>query len=781
MTRRAGRALICLLLLLAALIGRAQGSWIYAIGPAVKKLPQPEKQQAHPLEPAGFPNLPGKEGALPAPRPYGDEERIFEVLSPTRVRNLGRHVSATGGIHARYKGYDMYGSTLEGDRDTEVYTLTGDVKVIGQDSVVTGQQVTVFMKDRSFRAVNADAQLSPSFLKGRTLADVYTRGGLLEGTEKEVHSHDGGLTTCDLDHPHFEILADYTEVRPGHRIILHRAKVQLFGHTVLSLPYLSIPLDQRDNHYLPDVGQSQDEGYYIKFNIPIALRGNNNFLDAKVAYMTKLGTGLGGDFDYRSASMYGNVRVRSIIGPQSRTFEFSNSHTQNISDRFSVSMNNSLQRQNYLSAPENTTISTTFSSMWQQNGGTTGFTYTRSSNESDSFSYLQQNLTLTDTKQFRNGFSTDISLALSSNRSSFTGGTPISSEQLDVNLRARRTMNAGLLGVEYKRTMPIGENQNFFGSPDRTPVLSFETDSQRWFGKRWVQIPVSMNFSVGEFTQPGTNEVRLSRGYADLAFAHTASPVHRFGVDLAGQFRQAFYSDDTAQYVAGFNGVAHYRFGAPGTQTGINVRYNFLRPHGFTPFEFDRSGEYNLATMDVTFDTLRTLQIGAQTGYDFQQEFFQQTAWQSLGLRAEWKPTDFFSLRGLTAYDPFAKAWSNVRLDLAYNPGATTVGIGARYDGIRHTWGNLNIFIDGLKMGRLKASTLLIYNGYLKQFEARHFSFTYDLHCAEAILQIIDNPIGFRPGTQVGFFIRLKALPFDTPFGIGRRGQSYGTGTGYGY
>jgi LPS-assembly protein len=106
------------------------------------------------------------------------------------------------------------------------------------------------------------------------------------------------------------------------------------------------------------------------------------------------------------------------------------------------------------------------------------------------------------------------------------------------------------------------------------------------------------------------------------------------------------------------------------------------------------------------------------------------------------------------------------------------VGLGLRYDAVRSVWGSANLFVDALKWGRLRISSALAYNGYLKAFEARHFSFTYDTHDAEFILQVLDNPVGFRPGREISFFIRLKALPFDTPFGIGRRGQPIGTGTG---
>jgi LPS-assembly protein len=193
-------------------------------------------------------------------------------------------------------------------------------------------------------------------------------------------------------------------------------------------------------------------------------------------------------------------------------------------------------------------------------------------------------------------------------------------------------------------------------------------------------------------------------------------------------------------------------------------------------------GTTNLVSADLNYKPAPSLLLAAQSSYDYSPGTeLTESRWQAVGLRTEWLPTQWFQFRTLTTYDTTEEKVENVRLDLGYKPGATYVGIGSQYDGIRHTWGNASIFIDGLKWNRLKISVLLDYDGYLQQFDARHFSFTYDLHCAEAILQILDNPTGFNAGTQVIFMIRLKAFPFDTPFGTGQRGQQLGTGSGYNY
>jgi hypothetical protein len=153
-------------------------------------------------------------------------------------------------------------------------------------------------------------------------------------------------------------------------------------------------------------------------------------------------------------------------------------------------------------------------------------------------------------------------------------------------------------------------------------------------------------------------------------------------------------------------------------------------------------------------------------------------AWQQLGLRSEYQPSKKFLARGLYTYDTYQEAWTSLRFDLTYVPGETSASISSRYDGIQHTWSQVNFYLDNLRLGPLKISTSLSYNGYLQQFDSRQYSFIYDLHCAEAVLSITETNFGFLPGRTVAFFIRLKAFPFDTPFGIGNRGAPIGSGTG---
>lgn len=738
-----------------------------------KALPKGPTQ--NPLEPSGFGGLEPREGALPPPRPVGEEERVLR-LEQGKWSAQGSRIRATNGVHAIYKGYDMFASEMDGDTQEQIFTLTGDVKVIGVDAVVKGRTVIVNFKDNTFKAIDGDVQMRPSFLGGKTLDDVYLRGGTANGTRREIWAYDSELTTCNLDDPHFSILSESSDIRVGKRMILRRVTIRILDNDILKLPYLSIPLEDRSDRYLPEVGQSQDEGYYVKFKYPIPLKGRTSLLDAKIDYFTKLGSGLGADYRYETRELMGYLRAYGLVGQQ-RTFTLDQSHQMRIGS-LDLTVQNNFQKQNYLTSPENTMLNSRIGMSLMQKGAMTNLQMYRTSNESSDFRSIYETLSLADSRSIGRT-RTNVDFTYSKNSSSFTGSAPVERSQLDVHFRGIREFSKGTAELEYQRSIPIGDTTNFYPSQDRTPVFSFRSDAARLLGRKWAEtLPWNAELSVGEYGNPTFNNTgpeRISRGNFDLNVSKPDRSERRLGLDMDLRYRQGIYSDDTAQYVLGYNASARYRLGR---RTGLNVRYSYLQAHGFSPLQFDRTGRSNLASADLSFEPLRRVTIGAQTGYDFLLEEQQETAWQSIGTRFEWNPTDFVQLRSLSSYDTFSKSWSNTRIDFSWKAGGMFVAAGARYDGIRHTWGNANIYVDGFKAGRLKMSMLLAYNGYLRQFEARHFSFTYDLHCAEAIFQVIDTPVGFRPGTQYGFFIRLKAFPFNTPFGLGRSGQSFGIGTG---
>ena len=720
------------------------------------------------LEPTGHPGLPEKDPRLPPPQEGVPQE--IRIISSEQFFVEGNVLKVRGAAHVQYRGYDIYAREVDHDRSTNVMVLRGGAQLIGKDSIILGETITVDFNAETFRAQKTAAEVRPGLLQGRTLDNVYLIGGEVWGSEREIFGHNCGLTTCVYEKPHYLLDARDLNLRPRKRIILRDVRVEILGHTVLKIPFLSIPLDHRRERYTPEVGHTPQEGYYIKSKWGIPIAGPNS-LDANVDYFEKLGPGLGGIFRYSASQNEGYMRAYGLTGRN--TLELQQGHKQLFGNNL-FQIENNYQQRNFLNAPQNTILTTRASMTFPQRArDTSRISFYRSTNESATFQSTSQTISLSDTRAPWERMRTSLDVAWVRSESRFTSGGS-EREQVDVRFKGTQDLRSLLAELEYQRSIPVGDTNNFFSASDKTPVLTLRSDSTKLFGRDF-KFPFQTDFSIGEFVDPREKD-QITRTNFDIRSNYNSPRNSPFTYTLNGRFKQSFYSDDTAQFAVGYGAQASY---ALGPDTALTARYNFLEPEGFTPLSIDRIGRTNLITTDLSYRPFKPFLIGLQTGYDFLLvERRDPTAWQPVGLRMEWTPKDWFQLRALPVYDPFNRLWSSIRVDMTYIPGATYVSLGARYDGFRKVWGATNIFIDGLKWGRTKMSALLSYNGYLKKFEERHVSFIYDLHCAEAVLQVRESNVGFRSGREVYFFVRIKAFPFDTPFGLTRRGAPIGTATG---
>lgn len=756
-------------LLSSASLGAAQIQPWPSIRKAVQSTQRPPS--SNPMDPPGNPGLLPKEGnRLPAP---GEPDQGIRIIKSGNTHLEGDEVHINGGGEILIRGYRVFADNARGTRSTEVWELDGNVKVIGKDSVITGNRIIVDFKNETYRAFDSESQLDPKALNTDQVRNkIYVNGRETYGTRTLLKSIDGGFTTCNYAHAHYEIVGADSEVRPGKRIILRKARIRAFDHTLFTLPFLVIPLEERNYKYTPDVGQSPDEGYYIKNFYGVPLK-NDRILQTRLDHMTKLGTGVGLGYAYGGAASNGDFKVYKITG-KADTLNYGNRHQQNFRwGQFSIE--NDFQKNNYLSAPGTSILQSRANLNVPWGGGATRLGLNRTNNESNSFNSTNQTISLGDTRRWNKMFNTRLDLNHVSSKQGVTGGAGTEREQIDLLLRAEQDLRRATASLDYQRSIPIGDTTNFFSGSDRTPVVTLASDARRLFGdKAEKRLPFRTELSMGEF-QAQTGDGRITRSVFDFNFQKYDRSTHRFKADFTGQFKQGMYSDDTAQYTLAGGSTLTYR---TSRDTAINFRYNYLRPYGYAPLTIDRSGRTNLYTLDASARAFRSLKLGVQTGYDSLRLEQQDTPWQQLGLRSEWEPKHWFLFRTLSTYDTFSGQWSSVRLDMTYRPGATLLTLGARYDGIRKVWGSVNVVLENLKVGRTHASAILQYNGFTKQFDSKQYQFTYDLHCWEAVLNVTENNTGFRAGREVQFLFRLKAFPFGTNYGTGRRGQPYSTGTG---
>ena len=773
MKRRAFGAAI---LLGGATVANAQVAAFGATGNMVRAL------QEHALVPTLDPGNPFQKTTTEADQKVPEPEskdKAFQIILAKSYRQEGDVVTIRNGAEFMYRGYHVFANEVEGNLTSSIFSLRGDVKIIGEDALISGESVTIDFEKKIYHATKSYADVKPGLLKGNFVKDLYAHGMEAYGSANEQQILFGDITSCDQVRPHYDITGDNIIIRPGKRAIFRKARVKLFGRTIIKIPYLVIPLDDRSYNNLPIIGQSPVEGYYVKWRYGIPLKGEN-ILYTHLDYMSKLGLGVGGDYLYRSRLVDGTLQVYTIAGA-GQMLKITDDHNQKFKWG-TLSFRTDYEKNNYLVAPDTTTESTQALLTFPQRGnGMTRLTVNQSGSNSNGFSSSNESFAIADTRHIGDKIITNFALDYQQNGTTYQSlGGPSSQTTQNMNLKANVTDDLGKATADltYQRNIPIGTTQATFGGNNQTPVVTLATDARRLVGGEAAQNwPFHTSLSIGEFSDQLKGS-QITRDYFDFGFNKSDRSTGPFHSDVQAEFKQGLYSDGTAEYVLNFSDTESYRIAK---QTSVNFRYNYLRPYGFSPLPIDFTGQTNVATTDVSFHPVKSLSIGAQSGYDVLRAQHHEGAWQPVGVRMEFQPKDYFLLRAQSTYDTFQQAWSNIRVDMSYKPGATFVSLGAYYDGIRHTWSNVNIFLDSLKMGRTQLSAILNFNGFTGRFDNQQYSMIYDLHCAEAVFTVMSQNTGFNAGTTYQFFFRLKAFPFNSSFGAGSRGQPLGTGTGTSY
>jgi hypothetical protein len=723
----------------------------------------------------------------------------LEILSHQGLKwNTDGTLLADGAIKARWRNYLLNAGRAEGSTETGQFLFSKVATLEGEGVFARGERIWLDTRERNWWLENGSTRLSPEFLQGNILADLYVRGQRVEGKPDFIEGQLGSITTCDLDHPHFEWVARTFEAIPEKRAVLRHVQLRVLDHTLFTLPYVVVPLNQTyQRSQLPEVGRSADEGFYLKYAIGYLL-AQSAFGNAKFDLMEKKGLGVGVDQQYQGGSMnLYFLRDRSL---KANSLTGRVSHAQPIGN-LQTNWNLDYRSNSYLVLPDNTAWN--LSTDWTL-PGKTGRTRLAA----------RQGLSKTGVFESKNyGLSIQDNRTLGKLRWNITG------DYLDT-----RTLNAGSsvsgrrewlvrssfshpitgLGnslsnvnaqLDFNRNVPVGSASPFLGGLERVPELSFT-------GKlnTSTSFDPTLRLSLGRFSEGGFQRRTRAERYAfdlngqirtgktggredrlelsdspDMSDQSDPQPAIHNQSSLNWQygFRQAFYSDDTAQYILRSDTEARMQWSA---RSSFSLRWNYMRPYGYSPLLYDRSGFYNQLSADLRWSMGNGWSIAAQSGYDLQAHKLQRDPWQSLWLNLLYEQPDVLRWRTNLVYDPNESKFTSLLTDMLWQFGDSRLALSARYDPRRAHWGSVNARLDALKWGKMRFSTILQYNGYLNRFEGRHFLLTYDLHCAELEMRYIDNPFGFRRDREFLIYIRLKAFPPFSRFGYGQSGEALGGG-----
>jgi len=781
-----------------------------AVPPVTAPQPTSASPAAGPITPGGGPLVPSaQETPLPgsAPASLGggpaNPDDVYYSADTTEETTQGT-VIGRGNVQIGYKGYFLTGDQAELDTNRGIATFSGPVHLVGPTGqtadVGPGGRLRLNLNRGTYTLTGARSIIQPEQVQAQIglIQPLYVSGGIVRGRPGFIDARDASLTTCDFPDPHYSFTAREAYIIPGRRLVGRNVSFYRRGHRVFSIPYLVIPLDQRlaRQTLFPTVGQTPDEGYFIKFAFGYAISAALPGI-LRVEEFQKKGTGLGFDQTYGSADRptrgSGLFTFYSLYD-KSRGAQDVNGSLNHV-QRFgtvNATLNTQYQQNSYFaglsrSQSQNTTLGLT------RNVGSLNTSLTTTLNQ-NSFGFGQsQTLTSSLVNTYQQSASSQLETKFDFsqfNSPSFAGLGGSSRQELDSNLDYRnrgKLYDLEVLATKYTQLATSSGSTRFLGGLERLPELRLATDALRMpLLSRLLPKTAKMDLSLGAFNEPSSlTKSQRARFNVDLGTT-SQKLTGRSTLDYGGSFQQGLYGDNTAQYV--LNGLSAYRLRV-GNKSTLGATYTYLRPYGYTPFQFDYTGSTNLAGLNLALQESRAFQLAVGTGFDFNRTGstpgYRATPFQTVSAQALYTPVQAVRFRTTLAYD-----LNNSRLlDLTNSlrvrgSDLLALDLSGRFSPMLHRYttinGNLNLpfFRDRREDAGYRARVLAGYNGVTSRFDYKGLALTRSWHDYELNLTYLDTPNGLRPGSTFNLTFRLKAFPADEPFATGQYGQALDTGIG---
>ncbi len=221
---------------------------------------------------------------------------------------------AQGNVTAFYKDFAINSDRARADYRTNEAIFEGHVlfKVDGQP--VHGERIKIDMKSGAWSFSSAEVTVSPQYAKGKLVAPVFAKAGEITGIrDRQIIAFNAETTTCNLERPHYDLTSRSIAVYPGDKIILRDVTLYALGRRILHLARLVISLrdTDRDTKLIPRVGQSAEEGYFLKTSYAYqASKAATGLL--LLDLMSKKGVGTGIDEKYHIGNDTGSIELYGL-------------------------------------------------------------------------------------------------------------------------------------------------------------------------------------------------------------------------------------------------------------------------------------------------------------------------------------------------------------------------------------------------------------------------------------------------------------------------------------
>ncbi|MEJ6570008.1 MAG: hypothetical protein QNL80_14180 [Akkermansiaceae bacterium] len=150
-----------------------------------------------------------------------------------------------------------------------VITITGDVSIYQNGIIFRGDSAIYRLDQKKFDTEGLRAGMGPILLEAGRFRSVQTPNGVAYVGENS------GITTHDVENPHWWLRADRTSIFPGDRVVFKNLKLYAGDTPIFWLPYLSQQLDaELGYHVVP--GARSNLGFFLKNSYGLMIGGERD-------------------------------------------------------------------------------------------------------------------------------------------------------------------------------------------------------------------------------------------------------------------------------------------------------------------------------------------------------------------------------------------------------------------------------------------------------------------------------------------------------------------------
>ena len=572
-------------------------------------------------------------------------------------------IIAKDGVKLKYQDIELKADYLKINLTTNIFLASGNILFIQEGTETYCEELSYNWKTEKTILLRLKGELTGEGIKGK----MYYSGEKMENFPDSTEITDGNYTTCELEEPHYHIVAKEMIIYPKDKIIARNISWYEGKIKIITLPYFLIFLDRKTQKpIIPKIGQNSTDGWFIKtfFNYYV---NEKSYGTLYVDWFEKRGIGTGIEHTWEigdentpgETSLYlyqikekesGTLKISGTASYEQEwegdvktqlTLNYSGSRAQGAE-----SFANSLKSQFTLDKQGekyNLKIS-----------GRYNFSGTGLGKEDLS---IDGNVTIKHNYTFSDNLNSVLTLL-------YTDKNPASWEVADRELKPKWELK--YMGEGYTLNLTTEKRFDLDGDDytgenvsriiDRLPEFTFKKNTAS-IGD--TKITYNIEGSVTRFYEAATEEEN-TRGEYIINVKRPFTLGEYLTLTPSGIFRQDVYLTGEARYLLG--GKVDLK-AVYNPYISSTLSYNYNKSEGPTPFNFDYITPLtNTVSGKLTLTPTAKLKLDLSTNYNFVTENF-----GNLVAKLEYKPKEDWNMNFSSYYNLNSKEWTkkiNSTLDL---------------------------------------------------------------------------------------------------------------------